>query len=105
MGPIYLVHGLALCTPNLDLLENPMGVPGWSLQVWFQDGDGDLGEVVIEMKGRDVALFQPSIGRIANLTLRQGGVKGIWFGVDIAQGRLHLRAMRHHESKHRMRRN
>jgi hypothetical protein len=53
-------------------------------------GDGDLGEVVIEAKGRDVALFQASMGRIANLTLRQGGGKGIWFGVDIAQGRLHL---------------
>jgi hypothetical protein len=46
--------------------------------------------VVIEAKGRDVALFQASMGRIANLTLRQGGGKGIWFGVDIAQGRLHL---------------
>src|SRR6516225_7274741 len=28
--------------------------------------------------------------RIANLTLRQGSGKGIWLGVDIAQGRLHL---------------
>jgi hypothetical protein len=33
--------------------------------------DGDLGEVVIEVKGRDVALFQASMGRIANLTLRR----------------------------------
>jgi hypothetical protein len=31
-------------------------------------GDGDLGEAVIEAKGRDVTLFQASIGRIANLT-------------------------------------
>ena len=59
-------------------------------------GDGDLGEVVIEAKGRDVALlFQASDGsdresQIANLTLRQGGGEGIWLGVDIAQGRLHL---------------
>ena len=53
-------------------------------------GDGDLGEVVIEGKGRDVALFQASMGRIANLSLRQGGGKGMWLGVDIAQGRLHL---------------
>jgi hypothetical protein len=30
-------------------------------------GDGDPGEVVIEMKGRDVALLQASMGRIANL--------------------------------------
>jgi hypothetical protein len=53
-------------------------------------GNGDPGEVVIEMKGRDVALLQATMGRIVNLTLRQGGGKGIWFGVDIAQGRLHL---------------
>jgi hypothetical protein len=45
------------------------------------------------------------MGRIANLTLRQGGGKGISLGVDIAQGRLQFRGMRHHESKHRMRRN
>ena len=50
-------------------------------------GDGALGEVVIEAKGRDVALFQASDGRNGNLTLRQGGGgKGIWLGVDIAQG-------------------
>ena len=53
-------------------------------------GDGDLGEVMIEAKGRDVALFQASMGRIANHSLRQGGGKGVWLGVDIAQGRLHL---------------
>jgi F-box protein 11 len=53
-------------------------------------GDGDLGEVVIEAKGSDVVLFQATMGRIANLTLRQGGGKGIWFGVDITQGRLLL---------------
>jgi tRNA threonylcarbamoyladenosine modification (KEOPS) complex Pcc1 subunit len=31
-------------------------------------GDRDLGEVVIEVKARDVALFQANMGRIANLT-------------------------------------
>jgi hypothetical protein len=45
------------------------------------------------------------MGRIANLTLRQGGGEGIWLGVDIAQGASPFRGMRHHESKHRMRRN
>jgi hypothetical protein len=43
--------------------------------------------------------------RIANLTLRQPGGKAIWLGVDIAQGASPFRGMRHHESKHRMRRN
>ena len=41
-------------------------------------GDGDLGEVVIEAEGRDVALSRLVMGRIANLTLRQGGGMGIW---------------------------
>jgi len=45
------------------------------------------------------------MGWIANLTLRQGGGEGIWLGVDIAQGASPFRGMRHHESKHRMRRN
>jgi parallel beta-helix repeat protein len=53
-------------------------------------GDGNLGEVVIEAKGRDAVLFRASIGRIANLTLRQAGGEGTWFGVNIAQGGLHL---------------
>ena len=41
-------------------------------------GDGDLGEVVIEAKGRDVALFQASDGsdRESHLTIarRQGNL-------------------------------
>jgi parallel beta-helix repeat protein len=53
-------------------------------------GDGDLAEVVIEAKGKNVVLFRASMGRIANVTLRQAGGEGTWFGVDIAQGRLHL---------------
>ena len=69
-------------------------------------GDGDLGEVVIEAKGRDVALFQASDGldRESHLTTgrrRQG---------NLARGRyrtgcVSIRGMRDHESKHRMRRN
>src|SRR6516225_5753975 len=68
-------------------------------------GYGDLGEVVIEAKAVMSRCSRRVMGRIANLTLRQGGGKGIWLGVDIAQGRLQFRGMRHHESKHRMRRN
>ena len=52
-------------------------------------GDGEAGEVVIEASGKDVILFKASMGRIANVTLRQTG-RGRWFGVDIAQGRLEL---------------
>jgi Right handed beta helix region len=36
-------------------------------------------------------LFKASIGRVANLTLRQaGGDRRLWYGVDITQGRLDL---------------
>jgi hypothetical protein len=53
-------------------------------------GDGDPGEVVIEAKAVMSRCSRRVMGWIANLTLRQGGGKGIWLGVDIAQGRLHL---------------
>ena len=52
-------------------------------------GDGEPGDVVIEAAGKDVVLFRATMGRIANLTLRQTG-GGDWFCVDIAQGRLDL---------------
>lgn len=52
-------------------------------------GDGDPGEVVIQATGADALLFQTTMGRVVNLTLRQAG-GGDWFGVDIAQGRLEL---------------
>ena len=53
-------------------------------------GDGAVEEVVIRARGANALLFQASIGRVANLTLRQAGGKGIWYGVDITQGRLDL---------------
>ncbi len=52
-------------------------------------GDGELGDVVIEANGENAILFKASMGRIANLTLRQTG-GGNWYCVDIAQGRLDL---------------
>lgn len=52
-------------------------------------GDGGPGEVVIQAEGKDVILFKATMGRVANLTLRQMG-GGEWFGVDITQGRLEL---------------
>jgi parallel beta-helix repeat protein len=52
-------------------------------------GDGDPGDVVIEARGKNALLFKSTMGRVANLTLRQMG-SGEWFGVDIAQGRLEM---------------
>ncbi|HEX8458820.1 MAG TPA: right-handed parallel beta-helix repeat-containing protein [Pyrinomonadaceae bacterium] len=52
-------------------------------------GDGDPGDVVIQATGKSAVLFKTTMGRIANLTLRQmGGEKQ--YCVDIAQGRLEL---------------
>ena len=52
-------------------------------------GDGEQSDVVIEASGKGVVLFQASMGRVANLTLRQTGGSN-WYCVDIAQGRLDL---------------
>lgn len=52
-------------------------------------GIGAAGEIVIQAEGRDVILFQTTMGRVVNLTLRQMG-GGKWFCVDIAQGRLEI---------------
>jgi parallel beta-helix repeat protein len=53
-------------------------------------GDGPVADIEIRARGADALLFQTSIGRVANLTLRQAGGAGKWFGVDITQGRLDL---------------
>ncbi|MDP8922518.1 MAG: TIR domain-containing protein, partial [Chloroflexota bacterium] len=52
-------------------------------------GDGPPGKVVIEANGQDVILFKTTMGRVANMTLRQLGDRE-WYGVDVAQGRLEL---------------
>lgn len=52
-------------------------------------GEGELSEIVIEATGKSVVLFKTSMGRIANLTLRQIG-GGKWYCVNIAQGRLEM---------------
>jgi parallel beta-helix repeat protein len=53
-------------------------------------GDGELGDAIIEASGSAVVLFKTTMGRIANLVLRQSGGAGQWFCVDIVQGRLDL---------------
>ena len=52
-------------------------------------GDGDAEDIVVRAVGANVILFKAPMGRVANLTLRQGG-GGKWYGVDIVQGRLDL---------------
>lgn len=52
-------------------------------------GDGERDEVVVQASGKDVILFQTTMGRVSNLTLRQAG-GGNWVAVDIFQGRLEL---------------
>ena len=53
-------------------------------------GDGPVSEIEIRARGADAVLFKASIGRISNLTLRQAGGEGTWYGVDMTQGRLDL---------------
>jgi parallel beta-helix repeat protein len=53
-------------------------------------GDGPVADIEICASGADALLFKASIGRVANLTLRQVGGDGIWYGADITQGRLDL---------------
>ena len=53
-------------------------------------GDGPVRDIEIRAHSAHVVLFTATMGRIANLTLRQLGGEGAWFGVDIAQGRLDL---------------
>jgi parallel beta-helix repeat protein len=53
-------------------------------------GDGPVADIEVQARGADALWFKANIGRVANLTLRQAGGEGEWFGVDIAQGRLEL---------------
>jgi len=53
-------------------------------------GDGPVPDIVIRARGADALQFKASIGRVANLTLRQAGGDGIWYGADITQGLLDL---------------
>ena len=53
-------------------------------------GDGPVADIEIQGRGADAIRFKANIGRISNLTLRQVGGEGIWYGIDITQGRLEL---------------
>lgn len=53
-------------------------------------GDGPVSDIEIRARDTNVLSFQASIGRVANLTLRQAESERYWFGVYISQGRLDL---------------
>ena len=53
-------------------------------------GDGPVTEIEVQARKAEALLFKASIGRVANLTLRQVDVTGEWYGVDITQGHLDL---------------
>ncbi len=53
-------------------------------------GDGPPADIEVRARDADALLFKANIGRVANLTLRQVGGKGVWYGVDVVQGRLEL---------------
>jgi parallel beta-helix repeat protein len=53
-------------------------------------GDGPAADIQIHARDAHVIVFRANISRISNLTLRQAGGKGTWYGVDIGQGRLEL---------------
>ncbi len=53
-------------------------------------GDGPVPDIEVRATSGDALAFRTSIGRVANLTLRQAGGEGTWFCVDITQGRLEL---------------
>ncbi len=52
-------------------------------------GDGSVDKIVIEARGKSALLFRATMGRVANLSLRQVG-GGPGYGVNISQGRLVL---------------
>jgi F-box protein 11 len=53
-------------------------------------GDGPADDIRIWARGATALEFQATIGRVANLTLRQAGGDGQWYGADITSGRLDL---------------
>jgi parallel beta-helix repeat protein len=53
-------------------------------------GDGPVQDIEVQARDSAVLVFRASIGRVANLTLRQAGGEDEWYGVDITQGRLEL---------------
>lgn len=53
-------------------------------------GESEDGEVIVEAVGQSALLFRANAGRVAGLTLRQGGGEGEWVAVNIVKGVLTL---------------
>lgn len=51
-------------------------------------GEGPVQDIVVQARGCDAVLLAAPIARVANLTLRQAGGAGDWYGVDTGTGRL-----------------
>ena len=52
-------------------------------------GMGGSEEVIVQARGMNAVVFKTTMGRVANMALRQMG-EGQWSAVDISQGRLEL---------------
>jgi parallel beta-helix repeat protein len=53
-------------------------------------GEGKPGDIVVIAEGSDVVLVDAAKGRIANMTLRQAGGRGQWYGIDVARGEVEI---------------
>jgi parallel beta-helix repeat protein len=90
-GPTTISEAIKTANPGDRILVRP-GYYRESLQIDKPleiIGDGTLSEIVVSATAGPVITFRSTIGRIANLTLRQKG-QAYDFAVDIAQGSLEL---------------
>ena len=64
--------------------------PWWWISHWRSSVTARSSDIEIRARDASVLVFRASIGRVANLTLRQAGGEKHSYGVDISQGRLDL---------------
>ena len=89
---ITITEAIDAANPGDRILVRPGLYPEWlvidkpGLEII---GDGNLDDVVVQAVGMGALLFKTTMGKVANLTLRQMG-GGDWNCVDIVQGRLEL---------------
>lgn len=92
-GPYYtLADALAAAKPGDRILVRPGTYDGGvvldkPLEII---GENKPGEVVIQAVSTNALAFRTTLGRVANMTLKQLGSGGDYFAVDIVQGRLTL---------------
>jgi F-box protein 11 len=89
---LTITEAIEAANPGDRILVRPGLYPEWlvidkpGLEII---GDGNLDDVVVQAVGMGALLFKTTMGKVANLTLRQMG-GGDWNCVDIVQGRLEL---------------